>query len=260
MDPQPQASNTRQTRMQSQAGGMQQPRSLLFQTTNHLPENVRVPIIQRLNRALADTIVLRRQLKFAHWNIKGMEFTGLHELFDDIAERFEDQADEIGERITALGGQAIGTVAETAANTRVPKLPTEAVTGAEYVDLLIDRLAAYDASLSQDINFANQYGDVDTADLLNEISRTVSKDLWFLETHFQTEPTASISLTEQTGSGMGAVQQGQQQVGQQYSQPQQTGGVSQSSQAGQQRPVPTQEQVGGSGQQRSTPVPTGAQQ
>ena len=39
-----------------------------------------------------------------------MEFISLHKLFDAIAEEIEEQVDTIAERITSLGGTALGTL------------------------------------------------------------------------------------------------------------------------------------------------------
>ena len=43
---------------------------------------------------------------------------------------------------------------------------------------------------SGEVDTATDAGDVDTADLLNELSREGSQYLWFLEAHLQTQPTA----------------------------------------------------------------------
>jgi starvation-inducible DNA-binding protein len=133
-------------------------------------------------------MVLLTQAKAAHWNVKGMNFYQLHRLFDDVAQMFFRHSDEMAERITTLGGQAIGTVHAASRRSSIPPLQRPLVTGPFYVATLADHIAIHDAKLSQDIERATQRGDVDTADLLNEISREVSKHLWFLEAHLQTHP------------------------------------------------------------------------
>ena len=50
---------------------------------------------------------------------------------------------------------------------------------------MADRLAVVDANLHQAIQTADGQSDLDTADLLNEVSRDVSKALWFVEAHLQ---------------------------------------------------------------------------
>jgi starvation-inducible DNA-binding protein len=156
-----------------------------FQTRSYLSDAVRETSVQRLNRALADTIVLHRQVQYAHWNVKGMGFFALHELFEDIADVLADHVDDVAERITSLGWQAMGTTSIAASTSQIPPLSGSEVTGVDFIQSLADRLATHDANLATDIQVATESGDVDTADLLNEVSRDVGKQLWFLEAHLQ---------------------------------------------------------------------------
>src|SRR5271166_4413338 len=80
-----------------------------------VPENNRQALIALLNARLADSTDLRTQVKWAHWNVKGLHFIQLHELFDSVAAHLEEQTDTIAERVTTLGGVANGTVREAAA-------------------------------------------------------------------------------------------------------------------------------------------------
>ena len=72
---------------------------------------------------VADTFDLMSQTKFAHWNVKGSNFIGLHKLFDELAERLEGHVDELAERVTGLGGVATGTARQAAASSRVAEFP-----------------------------------------------------------------------------------------------------------------------------------------
>jgi starvation-inducible DNA-binding protein len=64
-------------------------------------------IIEALNTDLAATYVLYHQLKKHHWTVEGAEFGELHDWFGDAAEEAEENADEIAERVQALGGVPI---------------------------------------------------------------------------------------------------------------------------------------------------------
>ena len=81
-------------------------KSSLFATRIDLSIEVREKIISLLNQHLADTFDLYSQTKQAHWNVKGLQFFQLHELFDKLAEEVEDQVDTLAERATSLGGIA----------------------------------------------------------------------------------------------------------------------------------------------------------
>jgi starvation-inducible DNA-binding protein len=142
-------------------------------------------MIELLNQELADTSDLFSQTKQAHWNLKGPNFYQLHLLFDQLAEKREDEADELAERATTLGGYATGTVRMAAASSQLPELPTDIDAGMDYVQALVERYADHAAHVRAGIEQADKAGDLDTADLLTQISREVDKDLWFLQAHLQ---------------------------------------------------------------------------
>jgi starvation-inducible DNA-binding protein len=150
-----------------------------------LPVATRGQMIALLNQQLADTLDLYSQAKQAHWNVKGPQFFQLHELFDKLAEGVEEYVDLIAERVTALGGTAMGTVRMAAVASRLPDFPPDARDGLRHVELLAERFANYAASTRAGIDSAAGARDADTADLLTEVSRGVDKHLWFLEAHLQ---------------------------------------------------------------------------
>ena len=91
----------------------------MFETSNDLAPATRRSAIQLLNEHLADAIDLQLQAKQAHWNIKGPNFTGLHELFERVASQASEYADEIAERAVALGGVARGTLQAVSGQTQL---------------------------------------------------------------------------------------------------------------------------------------------
>ena len=156
-----------------------------FETRIDIPEDARGQLIGLLNARLADTFDLYSQLKQAHWNVKGSDFYQLHLLYDQVAEDVFPYVDEIAERATQLGGQALGTARMAASASSLDEYPVDAVEGADTVDAVADRLAAYAASVREAIDTAADLGDQSTSDLFTEISRTVDKYLWFVEAHQQ---------------------------------------------------------------------------
>lgn len=156
-----------------------------FATRNDIPQTTRETIITLLNQHLADTFDLYSQTKQAHWNVKGMHFIQLHELFDALAGSVLGYVDEIAERATALGGYAKGTARMAAHNSRLSDFPETVVEGKEVVAVLAERYAQLAAFTREAIETALKYDDQDTADLMIEISRGLDKHLWFLEAHLQ---------------------------------------------------------------------------
>ena len=155
----------------------------LYRTRLDIPEDIRVKEIDILNQTLAATLDLKTQTKQAHWNVKGMDFYQLHELFDEIATELEEYVDMVAERVTALGGVALGTARIAASNSIISEYDLSAVKGAEHVTALANSFGTYTKHLREAIDATDELGDADTADLYTEISRTADKRLWFLEAH-----------------------------------------------------------------------------
>ena len=157
----------------------------LHKTKNGLSEETREKVIGILNARLADASDLKSQAKQAHWNVKGIHFFQLHELFDQVATAAEAHTDLIAERVTALGGVALGTVRVAAQNSSLSEYPLEITDGTAHVDALSTALADFGNIVRRNIDEAADLGDADTADLFTEVSREIDKLLWFVEAHIQ---------------------------------------------------------------------------
>lgn len=157
----------------------------MHKTKNDLSKQTRSKVIELLNARLADASDLKSQAKQAHWNVKGIHFFQLHELFDQVATAVEAHTDLIAERITALGGTAMGTVRMAAKNSSLSEYPLEITDGTAHVDALSTALADFGKNLRKNIDQAADLGDADTADLFTEVSREIDKLLWFVEAHIQ---------------------------------------------------------------------------
>ena len=157
----------------------------MHNTKIDLSKDKREKLIEMLNTRLADAADLKSQAKQAHWNVKGMSFIALHELFDQVATNVEGYVDMIAERVTTLGGTAMGTVRVAAEKSTLAQYPLEITDGADHVDALSTALADFGKKVRENIDEADELGDMDTADIFTEISRGIDKDLWFVEAHIQ---------------------------------------------------------------------------
>lgn len=162
-------------------------RAGLHATRIDLSAKSRTQLVELLNDNLSRTFDLFSQVKQAHWNVKGHNFYQLHLLFDEIAGELLEYTDELAERITALGGTAMGTVRMAAYSSDLNEYPTDILEGMDHVKALAERFAPYCQAIREGIESADDLGDADTADLFTEISRTADKRLWFLEAHLQAD-------------------------------------------------------------------------
>ena len=145
--------------------------------------DARVQMIELLNQHLADAFDLYSQVKQAHWNVKGMNFIAVHELFDKIAEEVLEGVDMIAERVTALGGVAQGTARTAAANSRLPEFSDEAIQTDAAIKAVVERLGQFANSTRKAIDTADEAGDMATSDLFTEITRELDKYIYFLDAH-----------------------------------------------------------------------------
>ncbi|MEQ1762055.1 MAG: DNA starvation/stationary phase protection protein Dps [Pyrinomonadaceae bacterium] len=157
----------------------------LHETKIDLAKGKREKLIGILNQSLADSIDLVYQAKQAHWNVKGPNFIALHELFDRVATELDTHVDDLAERITTLGGVAMGTVRISAEKSSLAEYPHEISDGTAHVDALSTALSDFGKKARKNIDTTDEIGDKDTADLYTGISRNVDKLLWFVEAHNQ---------------------------------------------------------------------------
>ena len=105
----------------------------MHNTKIDISKDTREQMIELLNARLADSIDLQSQTKQAHWNVKGMSFIALHELFDQVYEGVVGYTDTIAERVTSLGGTAEGTVRVSAQKSTLDQYPLEISEGRDHV-------------------------------------------------------------------------------------------------------------------------------
>src|SRR6267142_3411255 len=77
-----------------------------------ISESNRESIAKILNAILADEYVLYTKTRNFHWNVVGTQFNDLHKFFEGQYEALDDIVDEVAERVRALGGRSVATLAE----------------------------------------------------------------------------------------------------------------------------------------------------
>jgi len=170
----------------------------MHETRNDTKSNAKRVSLETLQARLADGIDLALDIKQAHWNLKGPQFIGIHEMLDGFRDELDDYNDKVAERITQLGGTARGTSQAVTGETQLSPYPLDTYAVADHLAALIDRYAVYGNAVRKNIDDTDEAGDAGTSDLFTEISRGVDKQLWFLEAHVQ-EPTGQ--MRDGDGSG-----------------------------------------------------------
>ena len=156
-----------------------------YETENGLSVKGRASMNELMNQRLASAGDLQMQMKQAHWNVKGPNFIGLHELFDKVSEAVESYVDLIAERIVQLGGTAEGTARVAALRSRLAEYPLQIADGSAHVEAVARSLSNFGNEISATITEADELDDAVTADIFIAISRGIDKWLWFVEAHSQ---------------------------------------------------------------------------
>ncbi|ODT61661.1 MULTISPECIES: DNA starvation/stationary phase protection protein Dps [Paracoccus] len=150
-----------------------------------LTDNARKTAVSELNARLADGLALSMAIKQAHWNVKGINFIAVHELFDTVHANLEAHLDVFAERVQVLDGVAIGTAEAVAKASTLKEYPTDLVKSADHIREICARMRDHGEKLRAAIDVTDEAGDANTADIFTAASRTADKDLWFLESHLE---------------------------------------------------------------------------
>jgi len=100
----------------------------------------RESIAKGLSQVLADTYVLYLKTHAYHWNVTGPLFRPLHAQLDELADDARMWADEVAERLVAIGVPSDGRIETVAAQTPLSAFPDGFVEDSKVVVAIVTRL------------------------------------------------------------------------------------------------------------------------
>lgn len=137
-----------------------------------------------LNNCLADTHLLYFKLRKFHWNVQGDNFMELHKLFESQYEKVQEAIDEIAERISQLGGIAIGTTSEFAKGS-IKENPGKNPANPEMIKELLADHETIIRNLRNGVDDCDEkYEDQGTSDFLTGLMEEHEKMAWMLRRYF----------------------------------------------------------------------------
>lgn len=154
----------------------------MTQTAVALSTDSRAAIAEALNQSVAETAVTTMLAQNFHWNIKGMSFGPLHDLFQKIYEDHFVAQDDLAERIRAVDVHAEGTLAGMIARSKVKEHDGHA-TDKEMIKIMQEAQETLAATLAGCGQLAAEHGDTLTEDLCIARGREHEKFAWFLRSH-----------------------------------------------------------------------------
>lgn len=142
-----------------------------------------------LNKVLADGNILYIKLRKFHWNLSGNNFLELHELFEEQYNAVAEAVDLVAERISTLGGIAIGTTKEFAEQSQLKENPGKVP---DNQSMLRELVEDHESIIKSQRDFIDQcdskFKDVGSADLLTRLIQEHEKMAWKLRKYFKETP------------------------------------------------------------------------
>lgn len=154
----------------------------MTQTAVALSTDARAAIAEALNQAVAETAVTTMMAQNFHWNVTGMAFGPLHDLFQKIYEDHFVAQDDLAERIRSIDAHAEGTLAGMIKRSKVAEHEGHA-SDKEMIKMLQDAQETIAATLAQAGALAAEHGDTLTEDLCIARGQEHEKFAWFLRSH-----------------------------------------------------------------------------
>ncbi len=149
-----------------------------------LDKNRRQSSTDVLNNVLADEFVLYTKTRKFHWNVTGMQFKSLHEMFEEHYGDLEVKIDDVAERIRSLGFLASGSLEEFAKLTRLKEHTQGNLKADEMIEQLVNDHETLIRELREDIvKCEEEYNDVGTGDFLTSLLVDHEKMAWMLRSY-----------------------------------------------------------------------------
>lgn len=141
-----------------------------------------------LQQTLTELQQLQLQIKQAHWNVSGSIFYSLHEMLQEHYEGVAKWADQVAERLQAVGVSSDGRATTIVRTSHVPEIPGGFMDDAQ----VLTWFTKYYRTVSQEIGVgikATNDSDPTTSNLLQGVQHDIDKYQWQTRAHLQSTPT-----------------------------------------------------------------------
>jgi starvation-inducible DNA-binding protein len=153
-------------------------------------------IIEALNTDLADAYVLYHQLHKHHWNVEGAEFLEVHVFLQEVYEDVEDAADEVAERLQALGGVPHASMTTLSENATVEAEDEDVYDIRTSLENDLEMMGDIIESYREHIALAEGLGDYATEEMLREQLETIEEHAHHIEHYLEDDSLVLESATK----------------------------------------------------------------
>ena len=152
-------------------------------------------IVDALNTDLADAYVLYHQLHKHHWNVEGAEFRDIHVFLQEVYEDVEEAADEVAERLQALGGVPHASMTTLAEHATVESEDEDVYDIRTSLSNDLEMMGEMIESYRQHIQLAENLGDYATGHMLREQLETLEEHTHHIEHYLEDDTLVLESAT-----------------------------------------------------------------
>lgn len=152
-------------------------------------------IVDALNADLADAYVLYHQLHKHHWNVEGAEFLEIHRFLQEVYEDVEAAADELAERLQALGGVPHASMTALAENATVEPEEEDVYDIRTSLQNDLEMMGDIIESYRQHIELTEGLGDYATSEMLREQLETIEEHTHHIEHYLEDDTLVLESAT-----------------------------------------------------------------
>ena len=154
----------------------------MTQTAKTLSTDAQAEICEALNQCVAETAVTTMLAQNFHWNVTGMAFGPLHELFQKVYEVHFEAQDDLAERVKAVGGHANGKLGDMVKSSKVEEHDGHA-NAEDMIAILAEAQRTVASTLAGAAAVAEKHGDLLTQDLCISRGQTHEKFAWLISAH-----------------------------------------------------------------------------
>ncbi len=146
-----------------------------------IPDHDLEEVATLLNTLLADEYVLFTKTRNAHWNITGMSFYEMHNLFQGQYEALNIMIDDIAERVRSLGHFALGSLKDFLNVTNLSEEKDNFSNSEQMIQSLLSDHETIIRIIRKDIiPISDKYKDLGTADFVIGLMEQHEKVCWML--------------------------------------------------------------------------------
>lgn len=145
---------------------------------DHLQE-----VAEKLNMLLADEFVLYTKTRNYHWNVESMNFSELHEFYEEQYNELAKVIDALAERVRQIGHYSLGRLEDYLKNTNLVEQETTSNPKTQLQNLLDDHETIIREIRALIPDFEDKYNDMGSADYLTGLLQEHEEMAWMIRSH-----------------------------------------------------------------------------